>query len=145
MNLQITPFQEYTLVSVEGRIDTTNFSEFEKPIMTLIEGGCSKIILDCSGLNYISSSGLRVFLIIQKKMFVLGLPAGCSVRHHGLLRQKVPTRSGSSEQTYCDHGVGQDQVRTVQWLGGCKPKQADEFQFRLRKPRDGFGAEKPGK
>ncbi len=68
MNLQITPFQEYTLVSVEGRIDTTNFSEFEKPIMTLIEGGCSKIILDCSGLNYISSSGLRVFLIIQKKM-----------------------------------------------------------------------------
>jgi anti-anti-sigma factor len=26
------------------------------------------LILNCSGLNYISSSGLRVFLVIQKKL-----------------------------------------------------------------------------
>jgi anti-anti-sigma factor len=36
--------------------------------MEIIEGGSTKIILDCASLNYISSSGLRVFLVLQKKM-----------------------------------------------------------------------------
>ena len=40
-------------------------------MMEIIEGGCTKIILNCSGLNYISSSGLRVFLIVQKKMMAV--------------------------------------------------------------------------
>jgi anti-anti-sigma factor len=68
MNVQVVKSADYTLVSVEGRIDTTNAMEFEKPMMEVIEGGCTKLILDCSGLNYISSSGLRVFLVVQKKM-----------------------------------------------------------------------------
>jgi anti-anti-sigma factor len=37
-------------------------------MMEVIDSGCTRLILDCSGLNYISSSGLRVFLIVQKKM-----------------------------------------------------------------------------
>jgi anti-anti-sigma factor len=68
MNVKVESSKEYTVVSVEGRIDSTNAGEFEKPMMKVIEGGCSKLILDCSGLNYISSSGLRVFLIVLKKM-----------------------------------------------------------------------------
>jgi anti-anti-sigma factor len=71
MNVQVESSKEYTIVSVEGRIDTTNANGFEKPMMEVIEGGCTKIILDCSGLNYISSSGLRVFLIVQKKMIAV--------------------------------------------------------------------------
>jgi anti-anti-sigma factor len=68
MNVSVGSLADYTLVNVEGRIDTTNASEFEKPVMDLIDGGSTRIILDCSGLNYISSSGLRVFLVVQKKM-----------------------------------------------------------------------------
>jgi len=68
MKVQVESSKEYTIVSVEGRIDSTNASEFEKPMMEVIEGGCTRIILDCSGLNYISSSGLRIFLIVLKKM-----------------------------------------------------------------------------
>ncbi|MCK9399288.1 MAG: STAS domain-containing protein [Bacteroidales bacterium] len=71
MNVQVESSKDYTIVSVEGRIDSTNASEFEKPMMGVIERGCTKIILDCSGLNYISSSGLRVFLIVQKKMIAV--------------------------------------------------------------------------
>lgn len=71
MNVQVASSADYTLVSVEGRIDTTNAGEFEKSIMGVIEGGSTKIILDCSGLNYISSSGLRVFLVVQKKMMAI--------------------------------------------------------------------------
>jgi anti-anti-sigma factor len=68
MNLQTTVIQDFTIANVEGRIDTTNAGEFEKLIMEIIDGGCARLILDCDSLNYISSSGLRVFLIIQKKM-----------------------------------------------------------------------------
>jgi len=68
MNVQVASLADYKLVSVEGRIDTTNAGEFEKSVMMVIEGGSIKIILNCSDLNYISSSGLRVFLVVQKKM-----------------------------------------------------------------------------
>jgi len=51
--------------------DTTATGEFEKSMMEVIEGGYTKIILDCSGLNYISSSGLRIFLIVRKKMMAI--------------------------------------------------------------------------
>ena len=71
MNVHVESSKEYTIVSVEGRIDSTNASEFEKPMMEVIEGGCNRIILDCSGLNYISSSGLRIFLIVLKKMIAV--------------------------------------------------------------------------
>jgi len=68
MNVLISSAGDHTVVSVEGRIDTTNANEFEKQMMEVIDGGSSRIILNCAGLNYISSSGLRVFLIVQKKM-----------------------------------------------------------------------------
>lgn len=71
MNVQVEVSADHTLVSVEGRVDTTNAGEFEKSMMQVIEGGSTKIVLDCSGLNYISSSGLRIFLIVQKKMTAL--------------------------------------------------------------------------
>jgi anti-anti-sigma factor len=71
MNVQVVKSEEYAIVSVEGRVDTTNAGEFEKAMMEVLDGGATRIILDCSALNYISSSGLRVFLIVQKKMMGL--------------------------------------------------------------------------
>jgi len=71
MNVQVTSTPDYSVVIVEGRIDTTTAGDFEKSIMEVIEGGCKKLILDCTALNYISSSGLRVFLIVQKKMMAI--------------------------------------------------------------------------
>ncbi|MEI6049882.1 MAG: STAS domain-containing protein [Bacteroidota bacterium] len=68
MNVKVETSADYTLVCVEGRVDTTNAGEFEKSMMEVIDSGCTKLILDCSGLNYISSSGLRIFLVVQKKM-----------------------------------------------------------------------------
>ena len=71
MNVIITKTEQYVLVNLSGRVDTTNAGEFEKVIVEVVEGRETKIVLDCSGLNYISSSGLRVFLIVQKKMLAI--------------------------------------------------------------------------
>jgi len=56
------------LLFVEGRIDTTNYNEFENVVNEVFKESINQIYLDCSGLNYISSSGLRIFLTVQKKM-----------------------------------------------------------------------------
>lgn len=68
MNVKLEASGEYALVSLDGRVDTTNANEFENSMLRVISDGHIKIILDCSGLDYISSSGLRVFLIVQKRL-----------------------------------------------------------------------------
>ena len=50
----------------EGRLDTAAAPETEKEIQPLMNCDSHNIILDCTALEYISSSGLRIFLSILK-------------------------------------------------------------------------------
>lgn len=68
MNLQITTLGNFTIVMPQGRVDITNSIEFEMKMTEAAEGEGIKIILDCSELSYISSSGLRVLLVVRKKI-----------------------------------------------------------------------------
>jgi anti-sigma B factor antagonist len=68
MNVNITTQRGYTVISIHGRIDTISAGDFEASVLEVIEKGSNQIILDCTGLDYISSSGLRVFLLAQKKV-----------------------------------------------------------------------------
>ena len=63
---------EDVYVQVEGRIDTTNSIEFENTVSGVLTPEVKQIYLDCSGLNYISSSGLRVLLTFLKKLMAAG-------------------------------------------------------------------------
>ena len=51
---------------LEGRLDTAAAPETEKEIQPLYELTGQTIVFDCSKLEYISSSGLRIFLRIVK-------------------------------------------------------------------------------
>jgi anti-sigma B factor antagonist len=50
----------------EGRLDTAAAPQVEKEVQPLNDCTGHDIILDCSKLDYISSSGLRIFLAILK-------------------------------------------------------------------------------
>lgn len=50
----------------EGRLDTAVAPEVEKATAPLADCAGHNIILDCTKLEYISSSGLRIFLSILK-------------------------------------------------------------------------------
>ena len=50
----------------EGRLDTAVAPEVEKATAPLMDCAGHNIILDCTQLQYISSSGLRIFLGILK-------------------------------------------------------------------------------
>lgn len=53
-------------VVLEGRLDTTNVEQFQKDIAPLMASGKSEIELDCTDMEYTSSQGLRMFLMLQK-------------------------------------------------------------------------------
>lgn len=62
------------LIHVSGRIDFTNSKEFEDvllPKLADIPKEQGKALLDLSGLTYISSSGLRVLMLVSKKVHAL--------------------------------------------------------------------------
>ncbi|PKP53910.1 MAG: anti-sigma factor antagonist [Bacteroidetes bacterium HGW-Bacteroidetes-1] len=71
MNVQITNSENYTIIKVQGRIDTITATDFEAKVMTTLEQS-KKLVINCSELDYISSSGLRVFLLTQKKINAAG-------------------------------------------------------------------------
>ena len=57
-------------VSIEGRVDTNTAAEFQSELLKLAteSEGAADIIIDCSELEYTSSQGLRVFLMLQKSL-----------------------------------------------------------------------------
>ena len=55
----------------EGRLDTVTAPELEAELKSSLEG-VSSLIFDFSGLEYISSAGLRVLLSAQKQMNIQG-------------------------------------------------------------------------
>ena len=51
---------------LEGRLDTAAAPQTEKDLAPLYQNEGHDVILDCTKLDYISSSGLRIFLAILK-------------------------------------------------------------------------------
>ncbi len=62
----------FTVLTIDGRIDTTTSASLENDLDQVFNSGEVNLILNCSGLSYISSSGLRVFLVAQKKTIAQG-------------------------------------------------------------------------
>ena len=58
----------FCILYIEGKVDSTQISEFEKQILDRIERGENNLIINCKDLKYINSLGLRVFLSAQKKI-----------------------------------------------------------------------------
>lgn len=67
MNINKTVNGETMILSVEGRLDTTTAPILEAELDSSLDP-LSKLILDFTELEYLSSAGLRVLLATQKKM-----------------------------------------------------------------------------
>jgi anti-sigma B factor antagonist len=56
------------VVLIKGRLDASSSQDAEKRINALLDGGSTKILINLSELDYISSSGLRVMLAALKRL-----------------------------------------------------------------------------
>lgn len=67
MNINISKQNDFNVIEIHGRLDINNSNKLEQTLLDLSRTD-SKFVLDCTGLDYISSSGLRVFLMFLKKV-----------------------------------------------------------------------------
>ena len=56
------------IVAPAGRIDSTTFSQLEQHLTALAAEGQHRVVIDFSGVDYISSAGLRVMLSLAKRI-----------------------------------------------------------------------------
>ena len=55
-------------LGLSGRLDGTTAKAFEEKILGQIESGDRRFIIDLEQLDYVSSAGLRVFLLAGKRL-----------------------------------------------------------------------------
>ena len=78
MTIQKTIENSKATVALTGRLDTVTAPELESEIKQILPG-LSELVFDFSGLDYISSAGLRVLLSSQKAMNQQGAMKVCGV------------------------------------------------------------------
>jgi anti-sigma B factor antagonist len=59
---------DIVVLAVEGRLDSNTSDQFEKQLLSMVEQGDMRFVLDFGGLDYISSAGLRVLLKAAKEL-----------------------------------------------------------------------------
>ncbi|MBC3797858.1 STAS domain-containing protein [Acetobacterium tundrae] len=67
MNIEFKKENENTVVDMEGRLDTNTAPNFQKELEAYYNVQGFSLILDFEKLDFVSSAGLRVLLLIQKK------------------------------------------------------------------------------
>ena len=66
MEVTINRQDDKTIVVFAGRLDTPSSQEVSNALEPVVADAKGTIILDCKDLEYISSSGLRIFLTVRK-------------------------------------------------------------------------------
>ncbi len=66
MQISITHYKHCDLLKVEGRVDSSTASQLDQELKKIMDDGRFKIVIDMSGLEFMSSAGLRVLINAQK-------------------------------------------------------------------------------
>ena len=72
MDISTAEKGDISIVSMKGKFDTQTSPDAEIKLMDLIQSGTTKIVINFEGLEFISSAGLRVLLVVAKKLNQLG-------------------------------------------------------------------------
>lgn len=68
MELKLLEQDGVMILLVEGRVDTITATELEKKMSPLWSINSVQLVLDCAGMEYLCSSGLRVILTAHKQV-----------------------------------------------------------------------------
>ena len=66
MHLNIRTVRDVAIVELAGELDAKTAPVAEDGILSLVQPGC-RVILDMSKVTYMSSAGLRMFLLLNRK------------------------------------------------------------------------------
>lgn len=72
MELDIEQRDAVTIVRTTGDINAASCGRLEEQLTALIGQGHQRMVLDLGEVRYVSSAGLRVFLLVAKKLATAG-------------------------------------------------------------------------
>ena len=72
MEIQEEKHEGVLVVAPVGRVDTTTSIDLEERLVRHLDTGERHLVIDLGGIEYISSAGLRVLLILAKKLKAAG-------------------------------------------------------------------------
>jgi stage II sporulation protein AA (anti-sigma F factor antagonist) len=68
MDIQQSTQGNVVLLAAAGRIDTTTSGALDDALRRALEAGARNVVVDLSDVEYISSAGLRVLLVLAKRL-----------------------------------------------------------------------------
>ena len=72
MDLKVEKREGVVVLFIKGRLDAVTAGDLEAKFTELIQGGNGNIVVSMEELEYISSAGLRVVLLVAKKLHAAG-------------------------------------------------------------------------
>lgn len=72
MECQVSKESGVDVLTLTGRMDVVTAPTFEKCVRELADGGASRVVVNLEKLEYISSAGLRVFIVAGKLLETKG-------------------------------------------------------------------------
>lgn len=74
MTLTSQSLPEGLLLTVTGRLDAVAGLAFETQLDAALGASSGAVFLDCGGLEYLSSAGIRTLLVLQRKLQAASRP-----------------------------------------------------------------------
>ncbi len=68
IEIQVSALHNITLVEVGGRVDSMNASELGAVLMSEIDKGSTRLVLDLAAVTYMSSAGLRELVAAYRRV-----------------------------------------------------------------------------
>ena len=56
------------ILSLDGRLDTQTAAQVEQQLLAAVDEKPTGLVLDCTQLSYVSSVGLRVIVLVSKRL-----------------------------------------------------------------------------
>ena len=72
MNITAVDKNGVKVVSIEGDLDTSTSPKAQEMLSEFVAKGAAKMVIDLEDMNYISSAGLRVLLVLAKQTAAAG-------------------------------------------------------------------------
>lgn len=68
MNVSVEKLGDIAVMAVSGQLNSANAAAAEATLLGRVDSGERRCVLDFSALDYISSAGLRVVLLLAKRL-----------------------------------------------------------------------------
>lgn len=62
---------DVTIVAIDDHLDTASSPQLEAALLKCVDDGARRLLIDCTKLEYVNSAGLKVFLLLAKKLETL--------------------------------------------------------------------------